>query len=70
MKKNQLHLVPNNIQDIVEQLQNPNIRSNERMNYVLRLEAIRDYCEASIKKSAEDERKKIPAWKITREYCG
>jgi hypothetical protein len=68
MKKN-LHLVPNNIQDIVEQLQNPTVRGNERANYVLRLEAIRDFCEAAIKKSAEDERKKIPAWKITREYC-
>jgi hypothetical protein len=68
MKKN-LHLVPNNIQDIVEQLQNPNVRGNERANYALRLEAIRDFCEAAIKKSAEDERKKIPAWKITREYC-
>jgi len=53
----------------VEQLQNPNFRGNERANYVLRLEAIRDFCEAAIKKSAEDERKKIPAWKITREYC-
>ena len=68
MKKN-LHLVPNNIQDIVEQLQKSNVRGNERANYVLRLEAIRDFCEAAIKKSAEDEHKKIPAWKITREYC-
>jgi len=69
MKKN-LHLVPNNIQDIVEQLQNPTVRENERANYVLRLEAIRDFCEAAIKKSADDKRKKIPDWKITREYCG
>jgi hypothetical protein len=69
MKKNQLHLVPNNIQDIVEQLQKSNVRGNERMNYVLRLEAIRDFCDAAVKKSAEDERKKIPDWKLTREYC-
>ena len=69
MKKN-LHLVPNNVQDIVEQLQKTSVRGNERMNYVLRLEAIRDFCDAAIKKSAEDDRKKIPAWKITRDYCG
>jgi hypothetical protein len=68
MKKN-LHLVPNNIQDIVEQLQKSNVRGNERANYVLRLEAIRDFCDAAVKKSADDERKKIPAWKTTREYC-
>jgi hypothetical protein len=68
MKKN-LHLVPNNIQDIVEQLQKSNVRGNERANYVLRLEAIRDFCDAAVKKSVDDERKKIPAWKTTREYC-
>jgi len=38
-----LHLVPINIQDLVEKLNDKNVRENELMNYQLRLEAIRDY---------------------------
>lgn len=48
--KNQ-HLVPANILDIFEKLNNPNIRDNEKANYVLRLETIRDYCDAAVKKA-------------------
>ena len=49
--KNNLHLVPVSVQDIVEKLANKDMRENERMNYVLRLEAIRDYCDVALKKS-------------------
>jgi hypothetical protein len=45
-----LHLVPINIQDLVEKLNDKNIRENELMNYQLRLEAIRDYCAEAIYK--------------------
>ena len=47
--KNQ-HLIPVNITDIFEKLNNPNLRENERANYILRLETIRDYCDAAVKK--------------------
>lgn len=39
------HLVPVSIMDIVDKLKSPNLSVNERMNLVLRLEAIRDFCE-------------------------
>jgi hypothetical protein len=38
-----LHLVPANVIDLVDKINDNNIRENERNNYVLRLEAIRDY---------------------------
>jgi hypothetical protein len=38
-----LHLVPANVIDLVDNINNPHIKENERNNYVLRLEAIRDY---------------------------
>ena len=37
------HLVPVNIQDIVNRLNDKNIRENERANLLVRLDAIRDY---------------------------
>jgi hypothetical protein len=39
-----LHLVPPSVTDIVEKLVSPIAHENEKMNYILRLEAIRDYC--------------------------
>lgn len=41
--KNQ-HLIPPSVVDIVDKLSSPIAHENEKMNYVLRLEAIRDYC--------------------------
>jgi len=55
------HLLPVNIVDLVEKLNQQGIRENERMNYVLRLEAIRDYCDAAIRKSEQDVKKKLSA---------
>jgi hypothetical protein len=46
-----LHLVPVNVQDIAEKLAQKYISENERSNYILRLEAIRDYCEDALRKS-------------------
>ena len=39
------HLVPVVVQDIVTKLNDKTIRENERANLILRVEAIRDYCE-------------------------
>jgi hypothetical protein len=46
------HLVPVNVVDIVNRLKDSSIRENERMNYVLRLEAIREYCAIAISKNS------------------
>jgi hypothetical protein len=46
-----LHLIPINVIDIVEKLNAQGIRESERNNYLLRLEAIRDYCEDAINKN-------------------
>lgn len=46
------HLVPVNVIDIVNRLADPAIRENERMNYVLRLEAIREYCAVAISRNS------------------
>ena len=45
-----LHLVPINVVDIVDKLSNKDIRENEQINYLMRLEAIRDYTTAAITK--------------------
>jgi hypothetical protein len=45
-----IHLVPVNVTQLVEQLTVKNIRENEKNNYMLRLEAIRDYCNESLNK--------------------
>ena len=44
------HLLPVNIIDLVEKFKDPNLRENERLNYQIRLETIRDYCSAAINK--------------------
>lgn len=38
-----LHLVPANVIDLVDKINDNITRENEKNNYVLRLEAIRDY---------------------------
>jgi hypothetical protein len=45
-----LHLVPPSVVDIVEKLYSPIAHENEKMNYILRLEAIRDYCNEIVAK--------------------
>lgn len=48
-----LHLIPINVQDIVDKMNSPNLRENELYSYQLRLEAIRDYCSNAIEKHSE-----------------
>lgn len=38
-----LHLVPANIMDLVEKINDKNIRENERNNYILRLEVTNSF---------------------------
>lgn len=38
--------------DIFEKLNNPNLRENEKQQYIIRLETIRDYCDAAVKKAS------------------
>jgi len=46
-----LHLVPVNVQDIIEKMLDKNIRENEHQNYVLRVEAIVEFCEEALRKN-------------------
>jgi len=58
-----LHLIPINVIDIVEKLNTPGIREMERSNYILRLEAIRDYCDTAINKNNQKNIKTPRAFK-------
>lgn len=44
------HLVPVNIVDLVNKLNDKTLRENEVMNYQLRLEAIKEYCSIALHK--------------------
>jgi hypothetical protein len=48
------HLVPVNIQDIVNRLKDKSVGENERANLLLRLDAIRDYVTASVVRANEN----------------
>lgn len=48
MKNN--HLVPVNIQDIVNRLNDSSLNANEKLVLLQRLEAIRDYCISAYEK--------------------
>ena len=45
-----LHLVPVNILDLVEKINDNNIRENERNNYILRLEATAAFISEAVTK--------------------
>ena len=45
------YLVPVVVQDIVNRLNDKNIRENERANLLIRLDAIRDYVTAAVVKA-------------------
>lgn len=49
-----LHLLPANVMDLVDKINDPTIRENERNNYVFRLEAIRDYVTISLNTYSRD----------------
>jgi hypothetical protein len=44
------HLIPVNIQDIVNRLRETGLSTNEKLVLLQRLEAIRDFCDESYKK--------------------
>ena len=44
------HLVPVNIVDIVNRINDKSTRENEKMNLIIRLETIRDYCNIALNK--------------------
>lgn len=44
------YLVPVNVVDIVEKLKTQNLSINERMNLVMRLEAIKEYCDKAVRR--------------------
>ena len=46
----QEHLIPANVLDIGTKLLNSNLLENERLNYIIRLETIRDYCITTLNK--------------------
>lgn len=67
--KNQ-HLIPINIIDLVEKLNDPRTNENERNNYLQRLETVRDYCDIAVKKEIQRKNKNYSSsWKSTRDYC-
>lgn len=68
LNKNKMHLVPQIIIDCAEGLVKAK-RANERDQYLIRLEAIRDYCDEAVKRAEEAKRKKVPDWKVARDYC-
>ena len=45
------HLIPANVLDLAEKISSQTAHENERLNYLIRLEAIRDYCDIVLKKS-------------------
>lgn len=66
--KNQ-HLVPINIIDLVDKINDPRTNENERNNYILRLETIKDFCETTIKKDKDRRLKEYStSWKSARDY--
>ena len=50
MNNENLHLVPPSVTDIVEKINSVHAHPNEKMNYLMRLEAIRDYAISAISK--------------------
>jgi hypothetical protein len=51
MTNNKIHLIPQPVIECVENLRTTK-QEHMRLNYVVRLEAIRDYCEQAIKASS------------------
>jgi hypothetical protein len=43
-------MIPVNVIDLIEKIKSPAINQNEKMNYIFRVEAIRDYCDSELNK--------------------
>ena len=50
MNSNRLHLIPINVVDLVTKLADSNIGENEKFNYIMRIEAIKEYCDYALNK--------------------
>ena len=61
-----LHLLPANVMDLVDRINDPNIKENERNNYIFRLEAIRDYVTISLNTYSRDKNSFTNRKKIAR----
>lgn len=61
-----LHLVPVNIVDLVDKINDPNIKENERNNYIFRLEATRDYITTCLNTYSRDKQSFTNRKKINR----
>jgi len=48
MNSNRLHLIPINVVDLVTKLTDLNIGENEKFNYIMRIEAIKEYCDYAL----------------------
>lgn len=58
------HLIPPIVMDIVDKFNSPSVRENEKLNYMIRLEAIRDYCDKNIKKHLANQITKKPNTRV------
>lgn len=56
MKIKNEHLIPNNVKDIAEQLESPILRREKRDYHLMRIEAIKEFCEYIIKKQSVNSR--------------
>ena len=61
-----LHLVPANVMDLVDKLNDPTVRENERNNYIFRLEAIREYTTICLNTYSRDKQSFTNRKKIAR----
>jgi len=62
MKNDKMHLIPQAVIDCAEGVANTK-QDNLRLNYIMRLEAIRDYCDEVIKRAEASNRRKVTEWK-------
>jgi hypothetical protein len=60
MKENKMHMVPQVVVDCAENIFNPANNAHMRDAYVMRIEAIRDYCNEMLQKSSNIRTLNIP----------
>jgi hypothetical protein len=59
------HLIPVSILDLVDKFNNSK-NENEKINYQLRIEAVRDYCDQAVKKHLADKSVKKSNTRVVR----
>jgi len=63
MKENKMHMVPQVVVDCAENIFNPVNNAHMRDAYVMRIEAIRDYCNEMLQKSSNIRTLNVPVKK-------